>query len=28
VDWKQPELTPAMVDRRVKAVSAKIFADQ
>jgi len=28
VDWKQPELTPAMVDRWVKAVSAKIFADQ
>ncbi|HRZ58694.1 MAG TPA: calcium-binding protein [Candidatus Paceibacterota bacterium] len=27
VDWKQPELTPAMVDRSVKAVSAKIFAD-
>jgi hypothetical protein len=26
VDWRQPDLTPVMVDRRVRAVAANIFA--
>lgn len=27
VDWRQPDLTPVMVDRRVRAITAKIFPE-
>lgn len=27
VDWRQPDLTPVMVDRRVRAITANICAE-
>ena len=28
VDWRQPDLTPVMVERRVRAKTARMFAER